>query len=163
MAAATLWACLLHEGGHLAAAALLGIPVQGLRLTGMGARMTLVRRCPLWQELILLLSGPVANLTAGLLLCRCQGLYTAGAVQVLLGCFNLLPVPPLDGGQAAQLLLETLLPGWTGWATGRGLAFGCCVLLLGLGLLPALKGNPALLLLAIWLTTACDFGRDVVS
>lgn len=74
-----------------------------------------------------------------------------GAVNLLLGCFNLLPVLPLDGGGLLEAIGVRLLP--EGW----GLTVSDCVgsvtrgMLLGLGVFFAMKGNLSLLLLALWL------------
>ena len=162
MVLSTLAACTLHELGHLAAALALGIPVKGFALTATGPRLTLLRRCPLWQEVTVLLAGPAVNLLLSPLLCRSPALRLTGAMGLLLGCFNLLPLPVLDGGQALQLLLESLFPGWGGWFAGQLMAALCCILLTAGGLFLALRGNPALLALSLWLDLSCASCRDVV-
>ena len=63
------------------------------------------------QELAAVLAGPLANLLWGLLLAWLGGpwLVPAGA-NLVLCAFNLLPVRPLDGGRALELLVS--------WAAG---------------------------------------------
>lgn len=63
------------------------------------------------KELAAVLAGPLANLLWGLLLAWLGGpwLVPAGA-NLVLCAFNLLPVRPLDGGRALELLVS--------WAAG---------------------------------------------
>lgn len=150
-----LLASLLHELGHLLLARLLGLEVRTLRLGFFGAELDLPGRahCRWLDEVLLLAAGPAVNLVLAVLCCALPG-ETAplfGALNLLLGCFNLLPVFPLDGGGLLQVLAARLLPG------AFGLTVSDCVgsitrgLLLGLGLFLALQGNPSLLLLSFWL------------
>ena len=95
----------LHEGGHLLALGLLGIPVRSLELRASGA----VIRAELpgdLRELPAAAAGPAVNL----LLCGCfcriwPSLWLCSLVQLL---WNLLPVYPLDGGRICRLLLPRL-------------------------------------------------------
>ncbi len=155
----TASACLLHELGHYLAAALLHIPVKGIRLTAFGAQMYLNRSLPGWQEALVLAAGPGTNLLLAALLCRVDDLQTAGAVHLLTACFNLLPIPPLDGGEMMELFWEGLAPGRTGWLLARLTACGCCAVLLTLGVYLAYLGNPGLLALALWLLSALAGGE----
>ena len=115
-----LAALALHEGGHIAAAWALKIPIQALEITPLGGVMTLPeldRASPLGRGL-LALAGPAASLLGVLaapLLYR-QGLasypFAAGLAQGSLALLlvNLLPALPLDGGQALRALLGVFLP-----------------------------------------------------
>lgn len=150
-----LLAGVCHEGGHLLAAWLLGLEVRALRLSFFGAELDLPGRgrCPWYQEVLLLAAGPGVNL---LLAALCQGAWGGrlslfAGVNLLLGCFNLVPVPPLDGGGIVAALCARLFPG--AW----GLSVSDCVgslargALLGLGGYLAFQGNASLLLVALWL------------
>ena len=118
-----LAACAIHELGHIAAAAALGGWVEGLSLTAVGAELHI---------------GYEAPLTYGR--------------DSLVGAFNLLPIPPLDGGR----VVYGLLAGWldADWSERLMTALsGCLVgLLIGVGAVAAVQfANVTLLLTALWL------------
>ena len=113
LTAAVLLAAAMHEGGHLAALAIFRVPVLGLRLGAMGAVIYApgVNRLSYGRELLVTLAGPMVNLLSAPLLAALSarlgwewGYLFAGAHTVL-GVYNLLPIPPLDGGRALYLLL----------------------------------------------------------
>ena len=109
-----LLASLLHEGGHLLALRCFGARVSAFRLTVFGAVLeTESRRLSYLRELTAVLAGPCANLACGALLAACgqawPALYRFAGAQFLLGAFNLLPVRPLDGGRAVELLTAFFL------------------------------------------------------
>lgn len=116
-AAALLTAAAAHEAGHLAALCRFGVPVSALRIGAFGARLETVGRGRLsyGRELYTVLSGPAVNVLCALALAWVAGRFSwpggflcAGA-HLVLGGFNLLPIPPLDGGRALCLLLTWLL------------------------------------------------------
>lgn len=103
----------MHECGHLAALTLFHVPVDGLRLGGLGAVIYArgAQRLSYGQELAVTLAGPAVNLLSAPLLSALSARYAwawgclfAGA-HVLLGVYNLLPILPLDGGRALWLLI----------------------------------------------------------
>ena len=146
-----LLACLLHELGHYVAITWLGGGVKLIRLTAVGAEMVLDRPLGYWQEGVAALAGPGVNLALALLFCALPGGAVFAGLNLVLACFNMLPVGRLDGGRALSCALSLLLgPDWA-WRVGRGLdvAFGVLLLLLGGA---ALFGgeNPTLLLVALW-------------
>ena len=105
---AVLLAAALHEGGHLAALAAFGVPVEGVRLGAMGAVIHArgAARLSYGRELCVTLAGPAVNLVCAPLLAALSvrlgwdwGLLFAGAHAVL-GAYNLLPVAPLDGARS---------------------------------------------------------------
>lgn len=105
-----LLACALHEGGHLLVLHLfrqtpvaVTVGLWGLRIERRGG-VTLNYR----QSAAVALAGPAVNLL-GALLCR-RLLPVFAATQLAVGVLQLLPIEPLDGGQALQNLLCCFLP-----------------------------------------------------
>lgn len=105
-----LLAALLHEGGHLAAwAALLRRPPL-LELSPLGFCLSMRGvLLPLWQEKLLAAAGPAANFLfciAALGWMDTFGYTYAGywfaCANLLLGCFNFLPLPGLDGARLLE-------------------------------------------------------------
>jgi len=111
---AVLLAALLHEAGHLAALRAFGVRAGKVRLGALGAviKAEEAHRLSYGDELLVTLAGPAVNLILAPLLSLAAlrlhwpaGYLLAGA-QILLGAFNLLPIPPLDGGSALRLGLS---------------------------------------------------------
>lgn len=112
-----LLAAAVHECGHLFVIRLSGGTVHALCLTACGA----VLRCSLppspFSRAAICLAGPAASfaLTA---LANPLGAYRLAGASALLGLFNLLPIPPLDGGMALRHLADgrcaSLLDGLAG-------------------------------------------------
>ncbi|HVG25372.1 MAG TPA: M50 family metallopeptidase [Thermoanaerobaculia bacterium] len=106
---------LVHELAHAGMIALFGFGASQIVLTGMGVTINRRRAAP-WQDLLISLAGPFSSF--GLyFLCEWLRAHTAVAhtdrmLQALLpymawansrwGFFNLIPVPPLDGGHAVR-------------------------------------------------------------
>ena len=112
--AVVLLAALIHEGGHLGAAWLLGVPVRGVRMGLLGARLELGGLLSYRQESLIAAAGPTVNfLTAAMLWSR-VAVWDAGwgsrlcMVSVGLAAVNLLPVRGLDGGRILRCLLASL-------------------------------------------------------
>ena len=100
----TVLAALCHEGGHLAGLRLAGARVEAVRLTAFGAEIRAdTRYLPYGREILCTLAGPAVNLVLALLFARALGWYLPAGVNLFLGCFNLLPLPGLDGGRALYL------------------------------------------------------------
>lgn len=103
-------AWVLHELGHLVPMLLWGCAVR-VRLTALGATMQPQSRKGLsyGKELVAVLLGPGVNLACARL---CAGMgeggWPAAGVHLILGAFNLLPLPWLDGGRALGLLGKLL-------------------------------------------------------
>ena len=114
-----LVAALCHELGHLGALALAGAKVERFRLTDFGADIQAdTRYMPYGRELLCTLAGPAVNLGLALLFARVTGDYLLAGANLLLGGFNLLPMPSLDGGQALHILVS--------WALDPIAADGVC-------------------------------------
>jgi Zn-dependent protease len=120
----------LHELGHSFTAMHFGIRVRGILLMPIGgmAQFEDIPRQPS-RELLITIAGPAVNFAiAGLLALWVGGPRgwpfddydfpdnANGFVQLLLswnllmGCFNLIPVFPMDGGRIFRALLATRLP-----------------------------------------------------
>ncbi len=97
-----LLAAAVHELGHLGAVTALGGQVWGITLGLGGARID-ARLEGCWRELGAVLAGPGASLILALLSRKAPMLCLWALVQ---GCFNLIPVYPLDGGRAVNCLVR---------------------------------------------------------
>lgn len=106
----SLWclvASLMHETGHFVA--LLALDCKPRRVTlglfGLRVEQDPARRLSYRQNALVSLAGPAVNLVS---FCILSGFHQNGAaalVHLTLGVFNLLPIEPLDGGQALYCLL----------------------------------------------------------
>ena len=110
-----------HEMGHLAALRLAGARVTQFRLNAFGAEIQADTRYLSYpREILCTLAGPAVNLLLALVFARGVGNFTAAGANLLLGTFNLLPVPALDGGRALHLLVSWMLdPMAYGWRRTR--------------------------------------------
>ena len=146
-------ACALHELGHLTAAMAFGGRVIRLRLSAVGAELRLDYPRPLsyGRENLVLLAGPAVNLALAIP-AFALGLRVLAVSSVWIGAFNLLPIPPMDGGKLAA----NLLGGWLElpWASTALTVVAAVLagLLAGVGAIAAaVYGNVTLLLTAAWL------------
>lgn len=114
-----LWAwlaCLLHELGHYGAIRLVGGQVRRLHLTAVGAEMELASQYGLsyGRELAAVLAGPGASLLAAWMAAQLgrvldwPAFFLFSGLNLCTGLFQLLPVRPMDGGRALELLLSAL-------------------------------------------------------
>ena len=113
-------AAAIHELGHYAVLKAAGAEIRGLRIGIPGAVMEADRSgLSYGAELAAVLAGPGVNLLCAMLLLRLdQDCWTAAAGAHLVLClFNLLPIRPLDGGKALELLLSWI---WGPTAGERG-------------------------------------------
>jgi Zn-dependent protease len=89
---------LLHEAGHMLAAAYLGVPVHefGIRLGGAYIRRAYAYRRR--DEILIAVAGPVVNLLIVFpLICVPQVGSQVAMCNLVLGLVNLLPLPSSDG------------------------------------------------------------------
>ncbi|WP_317336720.1 hypothetical protein [uncultured Ruminococcus sp.] len=108
-----LSACLLHELGHLIAMECFHRRVQKVMLCGAGVLIQPAGDyAAYWQDEIVFLAGPLANLFFGGILVAVQGVNAFGMLHLGLGLFNLMPYSHLDGGSVlyAALSAMNLLP-----------------------------------------------------
>lgn len=113
MLAVVLFASAVHELGHYLILRACGAAVAGVRINIFGAVMEVAGgRLSYGQETAAVLAGPAANLLCALIMAAFGGsrwAVPAGA-NLVLCVFNLLPVRPLDGGRALELIIS--------WAAG---------------------------------------------
>ena len=156
-----LAACLLHELGHYLTIRLVGGDVRLIRLTAIGAEMVLARPLSYGREGVAALAGPLTNLLLAGLFCRWQWGQLFAGLNLVLGCFNLLPVVRLDGGRILSCLLSLLAgPEAAGWVQRR--LDGLCTAALAAGglWLAGAGRNITLLMVALWLLVNFLSGYD---
>jgi len=139
---------LAHELGHAVVAARWGV-VYRITLHGAGGETTWrpLARIGAWQHVAVSLAGPVAGFGLALAGWLLQGMLSSSGpwllalaandlvrVNVAWGLFNLLPIAPLDGGQALRTWLGDRWGERGEWAAA------------GIGLVAALAGLVAALL-----------------
>ena len=150
-----LLAAALHECGHLAVLWIFRVPVEGLRLTALGAVLYAngARRLSYGRELLVTLAGPVANLlcalVAGVFAKSWTVLYVFAGANIVLCAYNLLPILPLDGGRALYLVTAFFFGPMVGDAVTAVVGTVCALSLLVLGIyLSVVSGSGMFFLLA---------------
>lgn len=147
-----LAACACHELGHWAVIRLTGGRVAVLRLSAAGAelRLSALSRQSRAGKCLSALAGPGANLLLALLCSRLGGgrWHVFGGLNLALGCFNLLPVGPLDGGQFLACLLGRR---WSAVSETVSLITAALLILAGAAAFWLTGSNFTLLLTAAWL------------
>ncbi len=158
----TFGAMLLHEIGHLIAMRALGCQPKQVRL--IPAAVQIVGGVPkkTADEVLIALSGPLANLLVfalllpvGLLL-HDRRVMSWSLLNLLIALFQLLPVRGLDGGTLLFEALAARLPLARADLVLRltTLALGAVASAVGVTLCFSSRGNPTLLLLGIYLLVA---------
>ena len=157
IAASVLLAALLHESGHLAALRAFRVPIEGLRLTALGAELYArgARRLSYAREMLVTLAGCGANLACGFLIALAarrlswEGGFLFAGAHFLLAAFNLLPIPPLDGSRALTLFVSFFLGPAAGDAAAAVTGLFFALALVGAGIyIAAETGGGVLFLLA---------------
>lgn len=107
----------LHECAHILTAKSLNLQVEKVEFlpVGFAAKIRGVSALSVKEELILLISGPAANLVFFIftaLICKTipslntEVLSSCISVNIILACFNMLPIIPLDGGRIFLIMLS---------------------------------------------------------
>lgn len=147
--AAFLLAAALHEGGHLLCLWVLRAPLHKIRFSpGEAAILTSSAALSYSAEAALYLCGPVCNLCALVpsLFFHAPFFSLFFAANLLIACYNLLPIPPLDGAKALFCLLSPHLGEQKAYRILRRIGSGCGIVLLLFGiwlLLSSLHAPPA--------------------
>ncbi len=108
MAAAGLFCAALHEAAHLAAMAAFSSLPGEIRFTPFGIDILRDGRASGYRrDALVSLAGPLANFAAAALAFAFSGMRFRNFVlgNFLLFAFNILPIAPLDGGQALSAFL----------------------------------------------------------
>lgn len=167
-----LFVCVvLHEFGHIAAAARYGIKTPDVTLLPIGGVASLERMPEKpGQEIVVALAGPAVNLVIALVLVAIlgvqfdMGLITrlddvqssltarVAAANVALLVFNLIPAFPMDGGRVLRALLALRLGYTRATQVAAFIGQGVAILFGFLGLL----GNPFLVLIAVFIFLAAS-------
>lgn len=96
-----LFAALVHELGHLLALRLCGGILHKLCLGCCGAVIYCKMPMHRLQKVIVCFAGPLASFVLyGI--AAIMGVYVLAGASLVLGLFNLMPIPPLDGGMILQ-------------------------------------------------------------
>jgi len=151
---AVLLAAALHECGHWIVLRRWGGRVERLRLTAFGAEMDVgsTARLSYGAEMGIVLAGPAVNLLLAVALAALgrvwSGAYLFAGANLVLGAFNLLPSPPLDGGRLLWLAVAWLTEPFTAdrITAMAGLAVSAALVLCGVALTCRAGGSPFLLL-----------------
>lgn len=153
----SLGAAALHELGHLAAARLLHVPLRGMTVGALGARIALDDGLLSYRdEARIAAAGPAVNLlcaatSAALHRCRPDDrlLFFAAASLALAG-INLLPLHGFDGGRLLGCLSAQLFGASAAGRITRAAGAGCTILLwmLAAALWMRTGGNLSLLALS---------------
>jgi Zn-dependent protease len=107
---------LIHELAHAAAIGMFGFGASQIVLGGMGGVTINERRARPWQDMLISIAGPASSFLL-MIICLWIGqtvevartdkflvelLPRMARVNLIWGMFNLIPVPPLDGGHATR-------------------------------------------------------------
>ena len=103
---AAMGAALFHELCHGLAIYATGGKITRLTV-GAGGMVMETTPMPPGKELLCALAGPAGSFLLASLYWKMPMVAVCGMVQ---GCFNILPLYPLDGGRALRCLLEWLMP-----------------------------------------------------
>ena len=98
----SMYACLLHEAGHLIMMLITKQKVKRLVFYGAGIKIVPLKNCETEEfiyEILVLSAGCVVNFIVFLLLMCCEFLSDCAAVNLAVGLFNSLPLFFLDGGK----------------------------------------------------------------
>lgn len=149
IAPALFCAVALHESAHLGAMLLLGARVREVSLHLYGARIDAdLSLLAAGRRAAVYLCAPLLNLLLGAAFWLCDPLSIFGVFNLCIGAFNLLPVAPLDGGNA----LETAITSTRGARFLRGVSLVfLCLLAAGAAFLCVRTQNFSLLFCVLYL------------
>lgn len=102
--AAALTAAVIHETGHILALNIFRCRIYEIQIGIHGAKIK-TEEMNLIKKLLCTLAGPLASFSTIMLIRVFPEITICGFLQ---GIFNLLPIPPLDGGRAIQCLFSAI-------------------------------------------------------
>ena len=102
--AAAFFAALVHELSHVLAVLLMGGRIESMMISERGAVMD-VSPMTSGRKLICILAGPAGSLG---LMAVCRYFPKTALCGLMQGAYNLLPIYPLDGGQAVRCVLDII-------------------------------------------------------
>jgi stage IV sporulation protein FB len=165
----------MHELAHVLTAKAFHLPVPEIEFTPFGgvAHMEDISEATPFQQFLVTAAGPLMSWICCLV---CAGLLQLNIVSlaqiegflrwnILLLCFNLLPVLPLDGGR----MLQALLTPWLGWQKAMRIlsTAGICAGLLmnGLAIWGAIHGvaNLSLVIVGCYLMYAAHLSKTMAA
>ena len=154
--ALTVAALAVHELAHIACARALGVPLNRLRLTPLGAALELDPSLMTpRQEALIAGAGPLTSVITVGVLCLLMGhglndalLRDAAGIALALALFNLMPASPLDGGRLLHAYARGRLGERRAGDVCGALGMGLAVLLMVGVLLSAFSGVIPLMLMA---------------
>lgn len=129
----TIVAAIIHEGGHIAFLRIRGIKGHKLRGVVSGFRIRASSILTYKDEMLLYLSGPIANICAALMLALFDSDITRMlcALNIATAISNLLPVEGYDGYGALRSIIEMLGGGFGERildGVSAGIVFSLCIL-----------------------------------
>lgn len=162
LAAASLFACLLHELCHIISFCLIKKPPQKLVFEASGIR--LVRPTALLsrkEEVTVQLAGCFGNFTAALFCCFMAGFNSFSALNLFVAFFNLLPLKSLDGGKLLKLFFTCFLsePVSEKLCLVFDIVFSALFFLLAVYMIFTRRVNITLLIFALFLVYQAVAGR----
>ena len=155
---AALPALIVHELGHVLAIRLFGAYPTALRASISGFSLDFSGDISRRGEVLVALSGPFFGFCFAFLCARLapvfqsEYLFTCAGLGLVLNCFNLLPVLPLDGGRAVSAAFAFFWGERASRTVTMVLSCAVSLALCLLGLYFLLEGQGAALLIAgVWL------------
>lgn len=150
-----LLACALHEAGHLAVMHLLGIDIKEINITAIGAEIVSESSLGYYQDALAALAGPGINLLTALIFGQLIWGTMFSGINLVLACFNLLPIGMLDGGRALRSTLSLLINADTAKSICNLMDFCFLFIILLLGGMLLLYGcNVTLFMIGVWMLSS---------
>ena len=102
----------LHEAAHIICAKIYEYDIKSLELSAQGLTIDFNDNPTGYKNLLILMSGPMMNLTVSAILFLWHGnhLQSPATFNLSFGLFNLLPMRFLDGGRILEEILECVFP-----------------------------------------------------
>lgn len=145
-------ACILHEFGHLVTLFFFNSTIKEISITISGAKIKFNDHLSYIEELISAAAGPFVNLSLGWLISYFFSCPIFAGVNLALGCFNLLPVGPLDGARILYCLMSQFGNETLSYRLCRCVAFSFTSFFSCIGAVIAISGgNLTLLIMCFWL------------